>query len=37
MSKKYTLRYLPLFKENLTAAYDCLAVKLKNQKASQDF
>lgn len=36
MSKKYSLRYLPLFADDLVKAHDYIAHKLKNQKAAQD-
>ena len=35
MSKDYSLRYLPLFAEDIVAAHDYIALKLKNPKAAQ--
>jgi plasmid stabilization system protein ParE len=35
MDKKFTLRYLPLFEQDLTAARDYIALNLKNPTAAQ--
>jgi len=34
MNKRFTLRYLPLFKQDLAAARDYIALSLKNPTAA---
>ena len=34
MNKKFTLRYLPLFEQDLTAALNCIAQNLRNSAAA---